>query len=928
MTNRAISWRLLVATAALAWAVPTAPVLADEVDDEFRFATGLIEYGFPDLAGKVIARLEQDHPDAIKRIQVARAEILIAQRKFKEVEAVLAKMPPNDPKTQAISLALANKYNALGQIDKAQPLYDEFFKQFRGKVPTDPDLLRFYQESAYRMVQMLETAGDFKGAIESYALLLKTNPPKDVQRRVQIELAELYLKVARSTSNPEEKKKALGQAWKICEKIQWEYDLWFGRSIPIMANVKVLQGDRTGAQKLLKDYMKDLAQIDTMLKEADVPRSLSPMAHARYLLGDLYMQDARPFIQQKNKEKATPLLAAALKEYINVFRKYPDSDWGPEANVKATEIQKTLAQLGVNVRINDRNLPQQTGVNRSAFKAAHNLYFQKKYQDAINGFVRVLNTYPESEPSVEALGVMLLCYGELGDKLGVKMVSSYLAERFSKSDTAAMNILRIAKLFVDKGDTEMYYGLYDLYLDHFTAHDKADLIVWTLSGLAGKNGDQKRSDAYAQRLIDDFPNSQYRSKALSKSAFLDYKAGKYEGALPALRQYVEADQPGYTKAQAQFFIGNTLKELDRHDEALKEYSTLVKWLAPETNNPFRGTLDEEKVLELLRQARFFMAYSLSQIPGDPAQVKPLREKAVEVLDGYVADFPDSELAPKALRLKGGILLELGQDELAGQTFDQLSKTYPDTEEGKNAFFYVVDSFIELGKLDKAKTAFASMMKNAGLYTPDQFTRIGESMLAREFYAEAEQAYDQALKSGSDDRAVQERALFGLGRARAKLGKFEIAAEPLEKFKEAFPSSAFYYDVRFALGEVYRELGRPADAVIELADVFRYSKDGVQQNRASLEYARVAATTDDKSDGLAAYIRVSLLGNPDDAALRPLIKTALLEGIDLAVEMERWDDVIDQADQFNDQFADSEEIQKVRDIRRDARSRTGGTAGGA
>ena len=43
-------------------------------------------------------------------------------------------------------------------------------------------------------------------------------------------------------------------------------------------------------------------------------------------------------------------------------------------------------------------------------------------------------------------------------------------------------------------------------------------------------------------------------------------------------------------------------------------------------------------------------------------------------------------------------------------------------------------------------------------------------------------------------------------------------------------------------------------------------------------------------------------------------------------MENWDDVIFMAEDFNKYFATSEEIQKIRDIRRRARSRTGSVGG--
>jgi len=916
---------LLLWTAALVGLLPALAAPADETDDQLRFASELSQYGFPDFAEKVLALLERDQPGAVDRIQVAQAEVMIARRQFKEVEALLKTLPEASPKTDAIKLALANAYNAVGKIDEAKVYYDNFFKKYRGKPPTDEDLLRFYQDSAYRMVQMLETSGDYKGSLEAYALLLKTDLPKDVQRRVQIESAELYLKIA-GEAEGDERKKALDQAWKICEKIQWEYDLWFGRSIPIMANVKLLRGDRKGAIDLVEDYKKDLSNIDKILRDNDIPRSLSPQAGARYLLGDLYYQDGRAAVQQKKADLAVALLSKALQEFYNVFVKYPDSDWGPEAGVKSDEIVTALRKLG-----KEPKLPAATGQDpamaRQAFKNAHNLYFQKKYDESIREFLRVLNQYPETKASAEALGTLLLCYGEKGDKLLVKTMASHLGERVSRSDTAAMNLLRIGKFYVDKSDPGMYYPLYDLYLDHFPQHEKADVVTWTLSGLAGKNGDTEREKAYLKRLMEEFPQSQYSSNARSKNAFQLYRDGNFEAALPELRAFVAGEQPGLKKAQGPFFIGTTLKELGQHDEALKEYGQLVKWLQGAENNPFRGGLDEDKVVELLQNGMFFIAYSLSKIQPAEAELASTRDKAIQFLDSLLEQYPDTAIAPTALRLKGALLLELGRDERAGQTFDLLSKKYPESSEGQNAFFFVVDSYIELGKLEKAREAFENMIKNASSYTPQQFVLVGDAMLGRAFATEAVRAYEQALKAApEEERSIRERALFGLGKSRQQLGNYAEAVEPLETFKQAYPTSAYYYDVRFALGVVYRELGNYAKAVEELADVFRLSKDPVQQNRASLEYARVQAKADNLSDALAAYFRVSMLSDPTKTDVRPQVETALLEGIALARQMEKWADVVEQCDQFNQQFANHPSIEDIRQFRREANTKAG-TLGG-
>ncbi|MFH0878351.1 MAG: hypothetical protein V2A34_01425, partial [Lentisphaerota bacterium] len=139
----------------------------DDLDREFQFASGLVELGFPDFADKVVQQVLRLNPDQKDRAKLIQAEILISRRKFTEAEALVNELGVSNPKAQAISLALAKKYNQIGEIGKAKDLYNNFFKQYEGKIPTDPDLLRFYQESAYQFGQMLEASGDMDGAVKA-----------------------------------------------------------------------------------------------------------------------------------------------------------------------------------------------------------------------------------------------------------------------------------------------------------------------------------------------------------------------------------------------------------------------------------------------------------------------------------------------------------------------------------------------------------------------------------------------------------------------------------------------------------------------------------------------------------------------------------------------------------------------------------------
>ena len=347
----------------------------DNPDREFEFAAGLVELGFPDFAQKIADSVVKLHPDMAARANLIKAEGFIAGRKFADAEALLKTMG-GDPKADAIKLALANGYYRFGEIDKAKQLYNDFFSKYT-QVPSDADLLRFYRDSSYRYGQMLEQAGDLKGAAQAYAKLLATKPEKEIERRVLTERAQIFVRLAQAEGG-QERDKYLKEAQKICDQIQWGgVDIWFGQSIITLANIEIVKGDKRKAQETIKQYNDIFKEIDKMLKEQEMPMGLSPVAGARFLLGQIYQEQGSALAKDAaRKDDAIKLLTQALTEFYNVFVKYGDSDWGPQAGAQVKVVEQQLKALGKEVKV-DLGAQKEKAIT-TQFNLADNLYRQKK----------------------------------------------------------------------------------------------------------------------------------------------------------------------------------------------------------------------------------------------------------------------------------------------------------------------------------------------------------------------------------------------------------------------------------------------------------------------------------------------------------------------------------------------------------------------
>jgi TolA-binding protein len=884
----------------------------DDSDTEFLFLTELVDYGFADFAEIRLREVENRYPAEKDRIQMTKAQILIGRRKFDEAEKIAAAMPAGNPKADAIKLSLANALSRIGQTDRADKIYNAFFDKYKTKPPTDVDLLRFYQESAYRLVQMREGAGDFAGAAAAYELLLKTKPPEDVYRRVQIELAEIYMKAAEKSSG-EAREKNLKKAEKTAADIRWgKYDIWFGRSIPITAMAQVMRGDRAAAQKLIKDYMKDLKAIDKTLKDSGIDRSLSPMAAARYLRGKLYQEDYEMAKAGGDVDQAKKLLSQALTEYANVFGKYGNSDWGPDAGLRLNRLKEDAKSLGkVSQEGGDPN--KVAKVSPAVFKGALNLYRQKDYPAAIKTYLEIINEYPDSDESIKALSNVMRSYEKTGQHLLVKVIADYLAGRFPHNDYAAMGVLSMGSTYYKQEKPEEYFWFYDKYVNNFKGHEKVPQILFTLAGLSTKQGNAERESQYLDTLIRDHPKSQYSNKAVSKQAFDLYARGQHAEAAPALEQYIKIALPGLRQAQARLALADSYKHTDQPTKALRIYNNLVKALTPTENNPFRGTLDEEKVLEVLEKASFFLGLTLQQLKVTETQLKPVREKAMSSYQEFIKSFPTSALAPTAMRGIGTLQLELGQTEAAAATFNGIAEKYPESPEGKDAFFLLVDSLIEIGRDQEAREAFAKMIASGSEYSPPQFARIGQLMLDRKFYVEAMQAFKGA-SVGSEDPAVEQRVLYGLGESMFYNEDYAGAAENLDKLLTKYENTSMFYPGKFLLAASYRKQEMYDKAAEPLNDIFKYSEDAWRRNKASVELGLLQEASGDLNAGLASFYRIMLLGNTSDAKSRPFIQKGLLEGIRISQEMEDFEKTAEFLENYLEAFPQDEKVAELRKLR--------------
>ncbi len=906
--RRGVGWAL-----AGLWILAAGLAQAD-VDEDVRFASGLISYepSFPDFAQKVVDAVLAKDPAQKDRSKIIQAEILIKKRQFADAETLINEMGIANPKSQAISLALAKNYFAIGEMDKAKTLYEAFFKQYEGQKPTDPDIARFYRDAAYQYAQMQDMAGDPLGAAKSYQRVEEVAANNEMKRSMLVSRAQTLVKGAEQKQG-DEKNKLLDEAKKLCETLQWGgLDLQFVDSIVVMANIELAKGNPAGAKKVLMQYMDIIKPIDETLKEMDLPLRDSPMAGARSLLGRLLKDEGDAMAGQPGKDaEAIAAYSGALGEYYNVFIKYGDSDWGPSAGILAKEIKGILeTKYGKTVKI---DLPE-TLAGKAAgteFMMADNLFRQKKHAEAAAEYLKVLAQFPEAgDLSTGALGNLVQCYMNLNDALYAKMVANYLGERFAaKSDIPAKALASVAQLYDKAGNAEMAQYMFDRYLQYCPTDSRAGQILFYLAAKAENDGKPEVADVYLAKIITDYQNDQNYPKALSKRAWKAYQDKDYAGAIKGMALSIKESQPSPTKAQAMFALADSLRRTDRIPEAAKYFAVLVGAISPADNPYGRSQADKERNAALLEQARFYHAFSLSRLGDDEN-----RKAAIAKLDEFLGLYPQSALAAKALNLKGSLQMAL-KDPGANETFAKLARDYPDTDEGKNAQYARINGALDLGQFDQAREALAAMLANPASYSVGEFARVGQAMLEKSQWKEAAEAFGQ-VNGKTEDRALLERALYGIGAANYELGDYAAAVASLNDLMARWPNSALFYQAKFMLARANLALKDLSAAKTVLNDVFRYAREPELVNDASLVYADILREAGDKTGALATYKRMEFFGSQamKTERERQQIEQAILAAIELASELGKTTDMLESSDKYLQVFPTGAKVAEVRQKR--------------
>lgn len=883
---------------------------ADPLQRELDFCSGLVKMRFSDYATRILDNLEKADASVKGRTARVRVEVLTSQGKSDEARALIKTFPADSLETYGMLLALGDALYGMNKLNDAKVIYREFFSKFPKGPPTE--IAKFYQESAYKYAQMMAMTGNDAEALLAYEFVLLSKPEPDVERRLQIEVAELCLKVGRGLSG-KERDTYFARAKKLCEQVQWKgLDLWFGQSVVILAHMEQIKGNRKGAMDTITTYLPMLKDLDEALKQENYPLKLSPMAQCRYILGTLYEEEARTALADGRKDEAIKAFTQALNHLYNVFVKYPDSTWAPDSGARCERMVSDLKDMGFKPKMPEVNLAP---VIEAQLKEARVLFSQNDFKGAAAKYLTVLNAFPEQPGSVQSLGELGQCYLNLQDRLFAHVVVQELSERYGPrekfKDDAGAAMVRMAKVADEINDAESASWLVQTFFERFPDHKQVPSMLYQTGERQYEKENFDLAADYFSRITATYTNASVYLAALNRLSMCQTKRGDWTNAVNTLTTYTAELSYGPQLAAARFRLAEANRQVDRLVPAINEYFKLVKGLTEEENK--YGSNADEKAANrtLLEQAMFWKAYCYSRL-REPAEKIPAHQaKSVDDYAAFLKVFPKSTLAPNALSSMGVLLLILNRNAEASAAYDRLSKEYPNSEQARNAVFARGTSLLEMGQKEQAVKVFEEMFANAAKFSAPQFYQAGRVMMDQQVTDTAIRAFELALQ-GKPEKGIQEAIEFYLGQAYSLKGDSANVIKHLEALRKLNATSGFTVDAGFLLSRAYADLGRKESAPEARREKFneatkvmnavsRLMTKPEERSRRDLDLAGIQLMKGDKDAALASYQRLVLLSDYGNAKVRPILEQAFEAVMPMLDERNMYQDMVDNASLYLQQF---------------------------
>jgi len=647
--------------------------------------------------------------------------------------------------------------------------------------------------------------------------------------------------------------------------------------------------------------------------------------------------------------------SGAVHHFLNVFIRYPNTSWAPHAGNRFRQVEDLLdRQFGrqVNVTVTREQWEE---VERAQFREARALFNQGRFAEATENYLNVLGLFPEQATSISAMGELASSFIEQESYTMADAVARHLAERFSQheehSTPAGNQVLRIAAKYLDMNQRDRHRETYEVFFAFFSRHPRTLLDLQRFAREAMSGEDFDTAMRYYGQIVRDFKGRSAYYHALSSMARIYSLQGDLQRKNRVLRQIISEKTEGnvrsHLRVNAIYRLANLTREMgEEHvDRAQAMFRQVRQILESEHAADFAANeAEEESNARLLQGAIFYGAITDAMRTSVPDPIRNrLQERAgrelsdEEILNNFykvgairqlnqlVEQFPQSVFAPAALSQIGTLNTLLGRTQEASDALARLERDYPDSAEAANAVFMIARNLLDMGRREDAVDYLARMFEGDTDYPISQILSAGQELQEAEEFGIALTAFERVI-SRTDERRYVEPARIGKGQALYGLGRYGEATTWLDQVIADYPQSGRTITISRTASEANAALALQQEdgdqrralfnrAVELMRRALQFAQEpGVQaqlevavgrvlERRAEAEERFGSATRarEFKNEALAAYQTIMMFRDASDRDVATHMQEAFGRAVPMMMELERWQDVFDDAQLYLENF---------------------------
>lgn len=487
---------------------------------------------------------------------------------------------------------------------------------------------------------------------------------------------------------------------------------------------------------------------------------------------------------------------------------------------------------------------------------------------AAQGFDRVATTFPDSDVAATAR----LQAG----------ISSYHAERL---DDAVRHLSTAASLAAVAAEATYWLGIVakdrgDLpaavsYLERVKTDDSelaARVHLARGESLFRLERYQEALDAFARvGQAGDTPSADY---ALHASSLCRQSMGDHEGALTLSRQHLSQHPQSDYRSASLMVAGESLFGLDRFDEAVTCFATLLR---------------DDAQYEGADAATYKLGWCLTNLD---------RHEEARNVFLQVQRYPNSTFAAESKKLAAQALARLGRadqaiqelgsvgnvggsvgddamlemarlkresQDLAGSVdaYGKVARASTDAATRARARYEQAEVLYAAQQLDDAAKAYRAALADAKMDDLRQAARYGLAWTLYDLDRAEEAAREAAalIEEAQLDDELAASTLHLLGASHQRTGNWAAAVEAFERLIAEHPQSDLRYQATFGLGVCQAGAGQLSAAATTLANTVRRHPDGPANDRVLYELAFVLGDAEQK-DQMVSVFRMLVKNHPD------------------------------------------------------------------